>query len=147
MLPDCQWHSISAESFRIRLAALIDIYSVLSQVSKGVQDTQKLPWERQQSVTSAVSSMEEMARGLSDKVAASSSARRQPQLDSAGIQRQLEETSSAEFAELWPKLDNLLERATLPPEQVCALLLHFERIVLYQISTENWDDFERLGWF
>ena len=99
---------VPAESFRLSLAALTDVYSVLSRLSKSVQDVQKLPWERHESLDSAASTMGAMVRGLAEKAVQPAPARRTLQLDSAEIQRQLESTEK-ELAELWPRLDKLLQ--------------------------------------
>ena len=111
------FHSVSASVFRLRLAALQDIYALLSRLSKNVQDVQKLPWERQQTLTEAAKVLIQMARALSEKTAKPGPARQGQQLDVAGIRHQLEE-ERVDFGEVWP---NLSDVPALMSKQVCTM--------------------------
>ena len=42
----------------------------------------------------------------------------QQQLDTAGIRRELEESTDQEFDELWPSLSKIIESQAAPPKEV-----------------------------
>ena len=51
--------------FRVRVAALLDLYSILGQASKDLQNLQKLPWERQRLHMEMVKKLQVMTATLS----------------------------------------------------------------------------------
>ena len=92
---------------------LLDLYNILGQLSKHLQNLQKLPWERQQLYEDAVKKLEQMAGTL----AASASTRRgSTVLSSSDIADMLREEDPTELKSCWP---NLLKHADkIPSDQV-----------------------------
>ncbi|KAF0296390.1 spicule matrix protein [Amphibalanus amphitrite] len=99
-------------TFRRRVMALLDIYNVLGQLSKDLQNLQKLPWERLQLHADTVKKLEQMAGTL----AASASTRRgSTVLSSSDIADMLREEDPTELKTCWP---NLLKHADkISPDQ------------------------------
>lgn len=87
---------------RLRVAALLDIYAVLSDLSKGLQNIQKLPWERQEQLKVSVDQLKQMKQSLPKCSLPGSKQLRDP----AEIRRALEDCTPEEFAESWPNLQN-----------------------------------------
>lgn len=85
-----------------------------------MQDVQKLPWERQQTLETTADTLRQMACGLPKPAPAPGAAQRrvQQQLDTAGIRRELEESTDQEFDELWPSLSKIIESQAAPPKEV-----------------------------
>ena len=88
-------------TFRVRTAALLDLYEVLGRTSRCLQDLQQLPWERQERVRALLEELRVMTDALTPSAPASSRAR----LDSSAIWRELQRRDDPEeMAEHWPTL-------------------------------------------
>ena len=100
------------KTFRVRVAALKDIYAVLGRASRSLQNLQLLPWERQSSVKDMIGELNAMSgtlRGVFRGRAALTS--------SEAIRRELENVGDPEdLPTRWPELAKL--RASLTECQV-----------------------------
>lgn len=89
------------QSFRVRVAALLDLYTVLGRTSRCLQDLQQLPWERQEHTKKLLEELDSMTHALPSPAPAAS---RTAPLDSAGILSELQRADPEEMAERWPSL-------------------------------------------
>ena len=116
------------KTFRIRVAALRDIYNLLAQTSKDQQSLRLLPWERQASSMEAIEKLRLMATTLQ---AVRSDCRR-VLADQDAIRRVLcEEGDSDELPERWPCLSK--NASALSGERV----RQYDNHVLLSACSEN----------
>ena len=88
-------------SFRVRTAAMLDLYTALGRASRCLQNLQLLPWERQKHVKNLLEELDSMTHALPSAAPAPS---RAAPLDSAAIFRELQRADPEEMAERWPNL-------------------------------------------
>lgn len=86
----------------------------MSALSKGLQNTQKLPWEREEELEVSLEQLGRMQQSLPKSAAPASQRLRGP----ADIQRALEETTPEEFADAWPNLHEVIGSRGGVQEQV-----------------------------
>ena len=106
----------SDRTFRVRLAALVDLYGALSRTSKSLQSLQLLPWERQARFAGLVVKLQLMTDSLPRTPAPRTS---RASLDASDIRRELQRRDDPEeMREQWPTLARYRENLTA--EQVRA---------------------------
>ena len=87
-------------AFRLRIFALLDLYTVLGLASRHLQDVQQLPWERQARYQELLDKLRRM-NGTLPSEGRVPSVLRTPE----DIQRAVQEIEDpAEMVELWPNL-------------------------------------------
>ncbi|XP_043231410.1 uncharacterized protein LOC122386354 isoform X2 [Amphibalanus amphitrite] len=106
-------------SFRARLLALLDLYSVMSRTSKSLQNLQLLPWQRQNTYEEMVNDLGEKRKKLGFFQQRGSAA-----MSALQIQEMLQEGDDDDMAAFWP---NLSKCGTNLPQSVVKEILAFTR--------------------
>ena len=107
------------------MAALLDVYTALSDASKAQQNLQLLPWER-------LKLRNGLLEDLRSKHLSLPRARRPGEVSSAQIQELLAEKDPEDAPTYWPNLARHLQ--DMSQSQVCALLI---KLVLFLLELRS----------